>query len=71
MAFETMRVSDKSRQPIPGGTGARVRVAFYADGKVDMSGDLTDDEVNELISRYKLTEVKPRTNRQGEKRVRL
>lgn len=55
--------SDKSGKPIPGGTGARVRVLFNDQDKVDMRADLTDEEVQQLISAYKLKPVQPREQR--------
>lgn len=63
--------SDKSGEEIPRGTGARVRVMFYADGEVDMRADLTDDEVAQLVKTYKLKRVETRPHRAGEKRKRL
>lgn len=73
MAVKTVhvRVSDKSGQEIPAGTGARVRVMFYDDNKPDMKSDLTDAEVAKLIRDFKLTAVETRPARRGEKRVRL
>lgn len=61
MALETVRVSDKSRQPIPSGTGARIRVMFYDDSKPDRRADLTDEEVEALLPFT--TEVEQRTPR--------
>jgi hypothetical protein len=63
MAVETVRVSDKSREPIPEGTGARVRILFYDPAKPDMRADLTDAEVAKLIREYKLTEAEVRTRK--------
>lgn len=70
MALEQVRLSDKSRETIEPGTGARVRVMFYAADTPDMRADLTDAEVAELISEYKLSEVDTRSSRKGEKRTR-
>lgn len=64
MAVETVRVrvSDKSGQEIPDGTGARVRV-MYPDDRPDLRADLTDAEVTKLIKEYKLVETTPRPDR--------
>jgi hypothetical protein len=55
--------SDKSGKQIPAGTGGRVRVLFYDEGKVDMRADLTDEEVEQLIEDYQLKPVQPREQR--------
>jgi hypothetical protein len=60
MALETVRVSDKSREPIPRGTGARVRVMFYDESKPDRRADLTDEEVAELLPFTTEVEQRPR-----------
>jgi hypothetical protein len=52
--------SDKSGDEIPAGTGGRVRILFYEDGKVDMRADLTDAEIARLVKEYKLKPVQPR-----------
>lgn len=62
MALETVRVSDKSRQPIPPGTGARVRVMFYDESRPDQRADLTDEEVEKLLLPF-TTEVEQRSPR--------
>lgn len=55
--------SDKSGDQIPAGTGGRVRILFYDEDKVDMRADLTDAEVEKLVSEYKLKPVQPRDER--------
>lgn len=50
MALETIRVSDKSHDPIPAGTGARIRVMFFDGKRADRRADLTEEEVAELLS---------------------
>jgi hypothetical protein len=54
--------SDKSGEPIPAGTGARIRVLFH-DDRLDMRADLTDTETEQLIEDYNLTSVEPRPSR--------
>lgn len=49
MGTTIVRFSDKSKEPIPPGTGARVRVMFYDDSKPDRRADLTDEEVERLL----------------------
>lgn len=49
MALETIRISDHSRDPIPAGTGARVRVMFFDGKRPDRRADLTDEEVEKLL----------------------
>jgi hypothetical protein len=56
--------SDKSGEEIPRGTGARVRILFYDENKVDMRADLTDVEADRLIKDYKLKPVHTRAPRQ-------
>lgn len=50
MALETIRKSDLSGKPIPEGTGARVRVMYYDKSRPDRRADLTDAEVEKLLS---------------------
>lgn len=71
MARGTVLWSDKSGEQIAPNTGARVRVMFYDEGRVDMRADLTDDEVAKLVKDYKFKDVEARPQRRGEKRVRL
>lgn len=63
--------SDKSGNEIKPGTGARVRVMFFDEGRVDMRADLTDAEVEKLVRDYKLKEVETRPTRAGERRKRV
>lgn len=60
--------SDKSGETIPAGTGARVRILFNDAEKVDMRADLTDAEVERLISEYGLKNVEPRPERRRRSR---
>lgn len=71
MARGTVLWSDKSGAQISPNTGARVRVMFYEDGRLDMRADLTDDEVAKLVKDYKFKEVEARPTRRGEKRIRI
>jgi hypothetical protein len=71
MARGTVLWSDKSGEMIKPGTGARVRIMFYDDKRVDMRADLSDAEVAKLVREYKLKDVEPRPERAGEKRVKL
>ena len=63
MALQTTRVSDKSGDPIPKGTGARVRVMFYDSARPDRRADLTDEEVEKLLGWT--IEVETRPDRRG------
>lgn len=63
--------SDKSGKEIPRGTGARVRILFNDENRVDMRADLTDEEVEKLVHDYKLKEVEPRAPRNRSKRMTL
>ncbi len=49
MPLKTIRISSKSGEVIPDGTGARVRVMFYDDSRPDHRADLTDAEVEKLL----------------------
>lgn len=49
MPLKTVRISSKSGDVIPEGTGARVRVMFFDDTKTDRRADLTDEEVEKLL----------------------
>lgn len=69
MADVRMRVSDKSGQPIPAGTGARVRVMYFDPAKPDRRADLTDEEVEELLGFA--AEVQVRPERRGGKYSRF
>lgn len=63
MAVETVRISDKSREMIEAGTGARVRILFGDRSRPDMRADLTDAEAAELIAAYGLKEAEVRNRR--------
>lgn len=69
MGLQTVRRSDYSGDEIPNGSGARVRVMFYDGKRIDRRADLTDEEVEKLLGFTE--EVKPRPERQGEKRLRI
>lgn len=71
MARGTMLWSDKSGQQIAPSTGARVRVMFYDEERVDMRADLTDAEVAQLVKTFKLKPVETRPSRRGEKRAQI
>lgn len=62
MSLTTVRVSDKSGEPIPPGTGARVRVMFY-DDRPDRRADLTDEEVERLLDFTHEVEIRPHARR--------
>ena len=49
MPLKTIRISSKSGEVIPDGTGARVRVMFYDDSRPDQRADLSDEEVAEIL----------------------
>lgn len=63
MAIETIRKSDASGKEIPPGTGARIRVIFNDPKRVDLRADLTDDEVEQLLSWAKAVVPRPRVAR--------
>lgn len=67
MPVQTVRLSSLSGDLIPPGTGARVRIMFWDEGREDMRLDLTDAEVTDLAKRYKAEEVKPRPDRRVSK----
>ncbi len=71
MARGTVLWSDKSGDQIAPSSGARVRVMFYDEDRVDMRADLTDAEVDKLVKDYKLKPIEARPSRRGEKRIRL
>lgn len=68
MALTTVRKSDYSGAEIPEGTGARLRVIFYDDERADRRADLTDEEVEKLLSFAE--EVKTRPERRA-RRLRV
>lgn len=49
MPLKTVRISSKSGDVIPDGTGARVRVMFFDSSKTDRRADLTDEEIAKLL----------------------
>ena len=59
MAVETVRRSDVSGDVIPDGTGARVRVIFADDQRVDLRADITDEEVEKLLAWAKPVQQRP------------
>lgn len=59
VAVVQMRKSDKSGVEIPDGTGARVRVMFADEEKVDLRADLTDEEVAELLPFAEPVQTRP------------
>jgi len=63
MGLQTVRFSDKSKEQIPPGTGARVRVMFYDESKPDRRADLTDEEVDRLLPFTEEVEQRPRGQR--------
>lgn len=63
MALVTARKSDASGELIPDGTGARIRVIFYDDSKADRRADLTDAEVEKILTFAQ--EVKTRPERRA------
>ncbi len=64
MALATVRKSDKSGDVIPDGTGARVRIMFYDERRPDRRADLTDAEVDKILSFAEEVKTRP------ERRVR-
>lgn len=59
MALQQVRLSDKSGELIPVGTGARVRIMYFDKSRPDRRADLTEVEVEELLSFAKEVEVRP------------
>lgn len=59
MALERVRISDRSGEAIPEGTGARIRVQWFDRKRVDLRCDLTDEEVMELLGFAKQVEIRP------------
>lgn len=59
MAVHKVKYSDKSGDPIPDGTGARIRVQWFDRGKVDLRCDLTDQEVELLLGFAQRVEIRP------------
>lgn len=71
MPVKTVRISSLSGAVIPDGTGARVRIMWVDEGRVDMKADLTDAEAKRLAKEYKAEEVEIRPERRGERRLRV
>lgn len=63
MPVKRMLVSSLSGDPIPDGTGARVRIMFNGPDLVDMRADLTDAEVQKVVRQIKAEEIEPRPAR--------
>lgn len=59
MPLKTVRISSKSGDVIPDGTGARVRVMFFDQSKTDRRADLTDEEIEKLLLPF-TEEIEPR-----------
>lgn len=69
MARVTGLKSDNSGDPIPEGTGARVRIMFYDGTRPDRRADLTDAEVEKFLGFAQ--EVKTRPERRRARRVQV
>jgi hypothetical protein len=67
MALNIVRYSDFSGDPIPPGTGARIRVVFTDRNRTDRRADLSDAEVEQLLGYTK--EVLKRHDRRGRYKV--
>lgn len=63
MPVRTVRISSVSGDVIPEGTGARVRVIWADEDRVDFRSDLTDAEAQQLIQQYGAEEVEARPDR--------
>ena len=63
MPVRTVRTSNLSGGVIPDGTGARVRIMWVNEQRLDMRMDLTDEETAKLAKQYKADEVDPRPDR--------
>lgn len=68
MPVRRLLVSSLSGEPIPDGTGARVRIMFNNSDRVDMRADLTDAEVEKFAKQVKAEEVEPRPDRRKDRR---
>jgi len=71
MPVKRLLVSSLSGDPIPDGTGARIRIMFNDPERVDMRADLTDEEAAKLAKQYKAEEVEPRPDRRQARRMRM
>jgi len=71
MPLKRLLVSSLSGDPIPDGTGARVRIMFNDPERVDMRADLTEAEVQKVAKQIKAEEVEPRPDRRTARRLRI
>lgn len=62
-----MVVSNLSGDPVPKGTGARVRIMWGDPKQPDMRIDLTQAEAEKLVKQFKAEEVEIRPARRGAK----
>jgi hypothetical protein len=62
MALRRTILSDASGEPIPEGTGARVRVTFW-DDRPDMRADLGDEEIAALMPWARPVDTRPGARR--------
>jgi hypothetical protein len=67
MPVKTFRISSLSGDVIPDGTGARVRIMWSDQSRLDMRMDLSDEEAAELAKRYNADEVDPRPDRRSKR----
>ena len=65
MPVKTVRISSLSGNVIPDGTGARVRVIWADQDRVDFRADLTDAEAERLIEQYNAEQVEARPDRRA------
>jgi len=63
MPVQRVLISSKSGDVIPDGTGARIRIMWNDESRVDMRADLTDAEADEVVAQYRATDVEPRPDR--------
>lgn len=70
MPVKRLLVSSVSGDPIPDGTGARVRIMFNDPERVDMRADLTDAEVEKFAKSMHAEDVEPRPERRN-RRLRM
>ena len=72
MPVKRLLVSSLSGDPIPDGTGARVRIMFNDPDRTDMRADLTDAEAEKFGRQVKAEEVEPRPDRRaGARRLKI
>jgi hypothetical protein len=70
MPVKRVLVSSLSGEPIPDGTGARIRIMFNDPDRVDMRADLTDAEAEKFAKSIKADEVEPRPDRRAGRALR-